>query len=89
MKLQISLDDDLVKKIDSYAKLHYMSRSGLISLTMTQFLSSEDLKSALFSLSSAMNRIADMGSIDEESRRQLRDLETFCKVVSRSSSVAQ
>lgn len=31
MKVQISLNENLVEKIDNYAELNFMSRSGMIS----------------------------------------------------------
>ena len=34
-KITISLDDELVKRVDKYADENYMSRSGLISLSLT------------------------------------------------------
>lgn len=81
MKLQVSLDDDLVNRIDSYADSHYMSRSGLITLSMQQFLLAEETKNVLRSMDSTLNRIADMGKIDEESKRQLEELARFCKFI--------
>ena len=36
MKVNISLDDELMKRLDDYADRNYMSRSGLISLACTQ-----------------------------------------------------
>ena len=36
MKVQISLDDKLVERADVFADANYMSRSGLISLALTQ-----------------------------------------------------
>ena len=32
MKVQISIDDELVKRVDNYADKNYLTRSGLISL---------------------------------------------------------
>jgi len=35
MKVTISLDDDLMHRVDSYADENYMSLSGLISLALS------------------------------------------------------
>ena len=37
-RINITIDQDLLNKIDSYAKKHYLSRSGLISLALSIFL---------------------------------------------------
>lgn len=77
MKLQISLDENLVSRIDSYSSANYMSRSGLISLACTQFLNANEVVSAVKELSLAMRKIADCGSIDDDTRRKLEDFERF------------
>ena len=38
MKVQVSLDERLVDRIDNYADANYMSRSGLISFVMSLYL---------------------------------------------------
>ncbi len=38
MKVTISLDDNLLKRIDDYAKKNGVKRSGLISIACSQYL---------------------------------------------------
>lgn len=75
MKLGISLDDNLVARIDSYVSSNYMSRSGLISLACTQFLNANEVVVAVKELSLAMRKIAESGSIDVDTRKKLEDFE--------------
>ena len=42
MKVQVSLDEKLVERIDSYAAENYMSRSGFISFATSQYLNQSD-----------------------------------------------
>lgn len=74
-KVQITLDDKLLERVDCYADENYMSRSGLLSLAATQFLNSADVSRAVKDLSLAMRKIADTGSIDHETMEQLEDFE--------------
>ena len=37
-RINITIDEELLNKIDSYAKQSYLSRSGLISLALSIFL---------------------------------------------------
>lgn len=81
MKVNISLDDELMKRIDNYADDNYMSRSGLISLACTQFLNSQDALRAIKDMSFCMRKIADSGRLDHETIEQLEDFERMCKLL--------
>lgn len=81
MKVQVSLDDNLVSRIDNYADANYMSRSGLISLATSQYLNSVEMIMMVKDMSLAMRKIADTGTLDDETMSKLEDLERFCKIV--------
>lgn len=42
-KVMISVSDDLLKKIDTYAEATYTSRSGLITLCMVEYLKNKEV----------------------------------------------
>ena len=79
MKVQVSLDDALMKRIDDYADENYMSRSGFITLATTQFLNSADVTKAIKDIAVCFRKIADTGEVDEQAREQLEDLERLSK----------
>ena len=81
MKINISLDDDLVARIDNYADNNYMSRSGLISLACSQFLNSNEVILAIKEISLCIKKISDNGSLDAESLEKLEDFERFAKMI--------
>lgn len=81
MKVQISLDDRLMERIDSYAEKNYMSRSGMISLACTQYLNQYEAVNAIVSMSVCMQKIADKGIVDDETRKELEDFERICKML--------
>ena len=81
MKVQVSLDDKLMERVDNYADNNYMSRSGLISLATTQFLNQADVFLMVKEMSLAMRKIAEKGTVDHESMEQLEDLERLCKLL--------
>jgi len=78
MKVTISLDDDLMARIDRYADDNYMTRSGFISLSCTQYLNQNDVISSIKSIELAMRKIADTGQLDEDS---IKDLEDFTRLI--------
>lgn len=81
MKVQISLDDELLNRVDNYADRNYMSRSGLISLSLTQYLSQNEMMVAVKDMALCMRKIADNGEVDEETMKQLEDFERICKMI--------
>ena len=81
MKVQITLDDELMKKIDNYADENYMSRSGLIGLACSQYLISFQVNTAITNMAIAMRKIADEGQIDSDTQRELEDFERICKML--------
>lgn len=74
MKINITLDDKLLSRLDTYADENYMSRSGLISLACTQYLNSADIVRVVKEMGVAINKIADMGGLDEDTQKQIEDL---------------
>lgn len=81
MKVQITLDDELMNRVDEYADKNYMSRSGLISFATTQFLNAADVTKAVMDMAVCMRKIADTGKIDHETMEQLEDFERLSKML--------
>lgn len=81
MKINITLNDDLLSRIDQYADSNYMSRSGLISLATTQFLNAADVTTAIKDMALCMRKIADTGTVDHETMEQLEDFERLSKLL--------
>lgn len=86
MKVGITLDEKLLKRIDDYADRNYMSRSGLLSLAATQFLNSADVSQAIKDMALAMRKIADTGCIDVETQRRLEDFERLAQFLTKQSA---
>lgn len=82
MKVQITLDDNLVARLDEYAEDNYLSRSGCISLALTQYLNQQDVTKAIKDLAFSMRKIADTGKISAEQMEQLEDMERLAKMLS-------
>lgn len=74
-KINITLADELLHRIDAYADENYMTRSGFMSFACNQYLNSADLNRLVKDMSLAMRKIADSGTIDDESQAILKDFE--------------
>ena len=81
MKIQISIDDELAERIDSYAKKTYTSRSGLISIACTQYLMASELPLQINALTHACRTIAEKNELDPDTIAQLQDFERFAKML--------
>lgn len=86
MKVQISIDDKLLERVDRYAEENYMSRSGLISFACSQFLSAKEVSLLIRDMSLAMRKIAENGEIDDESKAKLQEFEILCKMLSTTNN---
>lgn len=73
-KINISIDDNLLSRVNEFADSNYISRSGLISLALSQYLDAQDVASAIKRMSRAMQVIAEKGEVDEHT---LAELENF------------
>lgn len=71
MKVNVTLNDELLNKIDKYAESNYMTRSGFISLACNQLLQQSDMVEAVKQMTIAMQQIAKTGFVDAETREQL------------------
>lgn len=80
-KVQISIDDSLLDRIDNYADNNYLTRSGLITLATNQYLNSAEVITAIKDMSVSMRKIADQGSVDKQTMEQLEDFERIAKVL--------
>lgn len=82
MKIGITLDDDLVRRMDEFADENYMSRSGLISLACTQYLNANEISKAIKDMSFCIRKIADNNKLDDDTINKLNKLYIFCKMLS-------
>lgn len=80
IKVNITLDEELLRRVDEYAEENYLNRSSLVSLATTQFLNAADVTKAIKDMAFAMRKIADNGEVDDETRKQLEDFERLSKM---------
>lgn len=81
MKIGITLDDKLARRVDDYADANYMSRSGLITLAVTQYLNAAEVSAAIQDLALSVRKIADKGVVDDATLDELRDFERVAKLL--------
>ena len=84
MKINITIDDKLLQRADQHADENGMTRSGLISVALRDYLSTRELTSAIKSIAFTMQDIASKGEVDEEAQKQLDDFQRLVDLLYRN-----
>ena len=71
MKVNITLNDELLEKIDKKADDMFMSRSGFIALSCTEKLQNMEAIELLGQMTAAFKAIAATGAVDEETQMKI------------------
>ena len=82
VKVNITLDEELLQRIESFADENYLTRSGLITLATSRYLSQVEASRAIVDLSLAIRKIAETGTITEDQLRELENFERFARMLS-------
>ena len=83
-KVQISIDETLLKKLDDYADRSFCTRSGAIAMAVSQLVMQDELQRAIRTMAMAMQRIAENNEIDEQSKQELAQFQAVAAMISKS-----
>lgn len=81
MKVQISIDDGLMERLDKAAKENYTSRSGYIAVAVSNALRSQEMANAIIGISYAIQKMAATGTVDAETKEKIDDFERLVKMI--------
>ena len=68
--------------MDEYAAENYMTRSGVISMAVSQFLNAKDMSKTLKELTAVLKEIAAKEIVDDDSLQRLEDIDRAVKLLS-------
>ena len=80
-KVQISIDGDLLKRLDDYANRSGLTRSGVVTHSVVQFLDTVDCLNAMKTVSVSLQRIAASGTVSDADMKSLREFEILSSAV--------
>ena len=80
-KINISISEELAKRVDEYCERNYISRSALFAQSANQFLLEQSIPQVLGEMSVAFKRMADNNAIDEENMKKLNDFMYLAKLL--------
>lgn len=71
MKVNVSMDDRLAKRMDDYADANYMTRSGLVAVALTQYLNAQETLDVMKQMGIALSKLANKNSVTEADKDEL------------------
>ena len=78
-KIQISIQEDVLERVDAFAKRNGMSRSGLLQLGASQYITAQEAMPSVnraFALMGSLAKRAAAGGVDSaEYEKELAELE--------------
>ena len=83
VKVQITLEEELLNMVDDYCDKNFMNRSWLISQSLMQVLNQQKMIDSFSNLSIAMKNAIANGNIDEETKKEIQNFETLCSMLIR------
>lgn len=81
VKINVSIDDELLKEVDDYCDRMYLNRSYLICQQLQQVINMQKIVNSISDLSFALRKAAEAGNIDEETERKMKEFETVAKIL--------
>lgn len=84
MRVNMNLNDELLERIDNYAKLNYMNRSSVVSFACNQFLMANEMQSLIIDMKRALQVIANNENISAEDLKELEKYENLCDLLTKN-----
>lgn len=72
VKIQLTLKDDLVKKMDEVVARTYGTRTSFITMAIVNEIAKNEMSGAMDSLSGVMRSILEKGEVDPEDAEKLK-----------------
>ncbi len=71
VKVQMTIDEDLLAKVDAYADDHYITRSGFFSLAADEFLSALEFREMMPIFTGALQKAVEGKEISQDDQKKL------------------
>lgn len=81
IKINFTIDEELTNRMDEYCDENYLNRSAFLSIAVNEFLNTRDASRAIKDMALSMRKIADSGSVDADTLRDLESFERMAKMI--------
>lgn len=80
IKLQITMDAELLKDVDDYCDKNYMNRSWLISQALVQVINQQKVIDSMLNLSISLKKAVERGDIDDDVKKEIESFDALSKL---------
>lgn len=80
VKFQITMEEELLEKLNDYCDRNYVNRSILISQAVVEVINRQKIIDAIMNVSLALKKSADTGHLDDETRKEIEGFEALSKM---------
>lgn len=74
MKVNLNINDELLLKVDEFAKQNYLTRTSFVNMVINQFFENRKSVQVLANLEPFLNKIAASGELSEDDFKQIESI---------------
>jgi len=82
IRVNMNVPEELLKRLDDYASKNYQTRSSVMCQACDQYLNAKQMQKLFADMGETFERLKQIETIDEDSKKQLDDLEKLAKLIS-------
>jgi len=80
MKITMNINDELLERVDRYAKSHYITRTSVFSMGAHQLVLQDEVVLVLGQLKNCIASFLSTGELTQEQQEQLDKLDEFLEL---------
>jgi len=81
VKINITIDENLLNDVDDYCDKNYLNRSALISTSLIQVINQQKIIDSLRDASIAIKKASEVGHIDDDTRKTLEEFQALSRLM--------
>ena len=79
LRVNFNIPDELINRLDDYAKKNYTSRSSVMCQACDQFLTAKEMQMFFSDMRKAIQKISETQTVDEETQKKFDEFEALYK----------
>ena len=81
MRVNMNMPQELIDRLDEYAKENYTTRSSVMCQACDQYLVAKEMQKLFTQMNVVLKKLSVAETIDEETKQQLDDFERLSKML--------
>jgi metal-responsive CopG/Arc/MetJ family transcriptional regulator len=81
MKINITVNDLLLEKVDAISEKNFMSRSAFISLCLNEKIKQDEIMEGINLLKEVIKKIKECGNLDEDDKGKIEKFELLANLL--------